>query len=158
MRSIPKNDDLKVAYSHETAFPSLIVRQGVMTGQLNQHLVNGIVNGAIQNLHFPDCDDNMVREDLKAFIIDPEISDDAQMKIIKRFDGTRLKKIVLLRGLIAGGVLAHSLYLKRWLVEYGSAKRTLLAVPYIAKGILSHLFMKGLLVFRVCGIVHRILL
>lgn len=116
-----------------------------MTHQLNELLVDGIVSGAIRNLHFQDHKfSETIHQDLKMFIINPEESDDAQLKVIKQFDGTRLKMIVLLRGLIAGEVLAHSLYQKRWMVEYGGTSRSLLAVPYIAKGKLSYSFIVGM--------------
>ena len=48
-------------------------------------------------------------------------------------DSTR-KSLLLLRGLIAGGVLAFALQQKRWRVNYGlDLSRTMLAVPYRAK-------------------------
>ena len=44
------------------------------------------------------------------------------------------KSLLLLRGLIAGGVLAFALQQKRWRVNYGlDLSRTMLAVPYRAK-------------------------
>ena len=44
------------------------------------------------------------------------------------------KSLLLLRGLIAGGVLAFALQQKRWRVNYGlDHSRTMLAVPYRAK-------------------------
>ncbi len=44
------------------------------------------------------------------------------------------RSLLLLRGLIAGGVLAFSLQQKRWRVNYGlDLSRTMLAVPYRAK-------------------------
>ena len=48
-------------------------------------------------------------------------------------DSTR-RSLLLLRGLIAGGVLAFALQQKRWRVNYGlDLSRTMLAVPYRAK-------------------------
>ena len=44
------------------------------------------------------------------------------------------RSLLLLRGLIAGGVLAFALQQKRWRVNYGlDLSRTMLAVPYRAK-------------------------
>lgn len=48
-----------------------------------------------------------------------------------------LKAVLLLRGLIAHGVLSSALH-KRWMVEYGlDSTRCLMAVPYQAKGVPS---------------------
>ncbi|KAL8715171.1 MAG: hypothetical protein Q9220_001129 [cf. Caloplaca sp. 1 TL-2023] len=51
-------------------------------------------------------------------------------------DKSYLKKLLLARGLITGGILIHLLHGKRWLVNYGlHSWRCLFAVPYRAKGI-----------------------
>jgi len=48
--------------------------------------------------------------------------------------GSMRRSLLLLRGLIAGGVLAFALQQKRWRVNYGlNLSRTMLAVPYRAK-------------------------
>lgn len=47
-----------------------------------------------------------------------------------------LKKLLFVRGLIAGGILLHTLHAKRWSVNYGlDPSRCLCAVPYRAKGV-----------------------
>ena len=44
------------------------------------------------------------------------------------------QEILLLRGLLAGGILLHNLREKRWLVDYGfDPTRSMLAVPYRVK-------------------------
>ena len=51
-------------------------------------------------------------------------------------DDAMRSRLLLLRGLIAGGVLAFALQQKRWRVNYGlDLSRTMLAVPYRAKDI-----------------------
>ncbi|KAJ6607016.1 hypothetical protein B0H10DRAFT_2073490 [Mycena sp. CBHHK59/15] len=53
---------------------------------------------------------------------------------LKAFSGDVFKQILLLRGLIAHGILKLSLQEKRWRVDYGlDPKRSMLAVPYRAK-------------------------
>ncbi|KAL8856035.1 MAG: hypothetical protein Q9178_007344 [Gyalolechia marmorata] len=47
-----------------------------------------------------------------------------------------LKKLLLVRGLIAGGVLMHVLFTQRWSVSYGlDPRRCMCAIPYRAKGV-----------------------
>ncbi|KAL8995005.1 MAG: hypothetical protein Q9169_005181 [Polycauliona sp. 2 TL-2023] len=51
-------------------------------------------------------------------------------------DGAYLKKLLLVRGLVACGILLHALHDKRWSVTYGlHLTRYLCAVPYRAKGV-----------------------
>lgn len=51
-------------------------------------------------------------------------------------DQLYLKKLLLVRGLVAGGILIHVLHAKRWSVTYGlHPRRCLCAVPYRAKGV-----------------------
>ncbi len=51
-------------------------------------------------------------------------------------DEAYLKKLLLIRGLIAHGILLHALHDKRWSVNYGlHLTRCLFAVPYRAKGV-----------------------
>lgn len=53
-------------------------------------------------------------------------------------DGVFLRKLLVLRGLLAHGVLKFTLEGKRWLVDYGlQTTRCLMAVPFRAKGIPS---------------------
>ncbi|GLA55866.1 hypothetical protein AnigIFM63604_003085 [Aspergillus niger] len=52
--------------------------------------------------------------------------------------GTTLRKLLVLRGLLAHGILRFSLAGKRWLVEYGvHPSRCMMVVPFRAKGIPS---------------------
>lgn len=115
----------------------MVIRPGRMTEKLNDLLVEKIVDDQLRDLHFQDYS-SQTRLEVKAFIRDPELPYNKQVKIIEQFRGTRQKKILLLRGLIAGGVLGHVLHLKRWNVEFGlDQSRILLAVPYVAKGVPS---------------------
>ncbi|KAL8801978.1 MAG: hypothetical protein Q9182_004107 [Xanthomendoza sp. 2 TL-2023] len=60
-------------------------------------------------------------------------------KIVERHylkDESYIKKLLFVRGLIAGGILFHILFSKRWSVNYGLHPiRCLCAVPYRAKGV-----------------------
>lgn len=77
-----------------------------------------------------------VRAVLLNFLTDPNM-DEADTKLLQQrvfaVDSTR-RSLLLLKGLIAGGVLAFALQQKRWRVNYGlDLSRTMLAVPYRAK-------------------------
>lgn len=76
-----------------------------------------------------------VRNVLYSFLIDPQIkeADIESLRNVFEIDMMR-RSLLLLKGLIADGVLAFSLRLKRWRVNYGlDLSRTMLAVPYRAK-------------------------
>ena len=79
-----------------------------------------------------------VQEALFRFLTILSVSE-ADLKLIERhvFIVDSMKKSsLLLRGLIAGGVLAFAFQQKRWRVNYGlDLSRTMLAVPYRAKDI-----------------------
>ena len=77
-----------------------------------------------------------MRAVLFSFLIDIN-KDEADTELLQHrvfsVDSTR-RSLLLLRGLIAGGVLAFALQQKRWRVNYGlDLSRTILAVPYRAK-------------------------
>ncbi|KAJ7497959.1 hypothetical protein B0H11DRAFT_827261 [Mycena galericulata] len=58
----------------------------------------------------------------------------ADNKSLQEFSGDRFSLLLLLRGLLAHGILKLSLQEKRWRVDYGlDPKRSMLAVPYRAK-------------------------
>ena len=58
----------------------------------------------------------------------------AEFSTLKQHSGEYFEQILLLRGLLAGGILLHNLKEKRWRVDYGlDPTRSMLAVPYRAK-------------------------
>jgi len=82
--------------------------------------------------HFPQH----VRAVLFRFLTDPDMRE-AETEPLQHYvfgvDSMR-RSLLLLKGLIAGGVLAFALQQKRWRVNYGlDLSRTMLAVPYRAK-------------------------
>ena len=77
-----------------------------------------------------------VRKALSRYLTDLKIPEaDVELLNSQVFNvSTMEKSILLLRGLVAGGVLAFTLRQKRWRVNYGlDLSRTMLAVPYRAK-------------------------
>lgn len=78
-----------------------------------------------------------VRNVLYRFLMDPSIveADVESLQNVLSIDTMR-RSLLLLKGLIAGGVLAFALQAKRWRVNYGlDLTRTMLAVPYRAKDV-----------------------
>lgn len=77
-----------------------------------------------------------VRAVLYSFLMDlnmDEVDTEPLQHRLFAVDSTR-KNLLLIKGLIAGGVLAFALQQKRWHVNYGlDLSRTMLAVPYRAK-------------------------
>lgn len=70
------------------------------------------------------------------FLTDPnigEVDTESLQHHVFAIDSIR-RSLLLLKGLIAGGVLVFCLQQKRWRVDYGlGLSRTMLAVPYRAK-------------------------
>ncbi|KAJ7035584.1 hypothetical protein C8F04DRAFT_1000632 [Mycena alexandri] len=67
------------------------------------------------------------------FLRQPSISPQAE-RALREVSGDRFGYLLLLRGLLAHGVLILALREKRWRVDYGlDARRSMLAVPYRAK-------------------------
>ncbi|MCJ1392993.1 hypothetical protein MMC18_005865 [Xylographa bjoerkii] len=77
-----------------------------------------------------------VRANLFEFLTEADVTEEDIQPLKDRVLGVDLmwKSLLLLRGLLAGGVLTFCLQQKRWRVSYGlDLSRTMLAVPYRAK-------------------------
>ncbi|KIM46712.1 hypothetical protein M413DRAFT_23079 [Hebeloma cylindrosporum] len=98
------------------------------------------LNGALENLTFVDLSpQSSLRTAVLRFIKDYGV-DHKTYLTVKRFYGNSglWKGLLLLRGLLAHGILVHVLSQRRWRVDYGlDLKRSLLAVPYRAKDVPS---------------------
>lgn len=91
--------------------------------------------GGFPIAHQPPTIRNAVRKYITQWELSPQESEEVEGS---RFWGeTTMNNILLLRGLLAGGILAFVLTRKQWRVHYGldatRAKKTMLAVPYKAK-------------------------
>ena len=76
---------------------------------------------------------NHIRDIAFRFLVEVTVSP-AECSTLKQHSGEYFKQILLLRGLLAGGILLHNLKEKRWRVDYGlDPTRSMLAVPYRAK-------------------------
>ena len=74
-----------------------------------------------------------IRDMALRFLVEVTVSP-AECSTLKQHSGEYYEQILLLRGLLAGGILLHNLREKRWRVDYGlDPIRSMLAVPYRAK-------------------------
>lgn len=74
-----------------------------------------------------------LRQSALRFLVDVAVNQ-AESSALKLYSGEYFDQILLLRGLLAGGILLHNLKEKRWRVDYGlDPTRSMLAVPYRAK-------------------------
>ncbi|KAL8894541.1 MAG: hypothetical protein Q9192_004234 [Flavoplaca navasiana] len=130
-------DQIEVEKRTSGSFPSI----RLLSMEVRKMLIRR-VSGAICESKVPGLVmSNLPREVLEAaasFITLEHVSN-ADCKTIKMYfsqDEDYLKKLLLVRGLIACGILLHVLHDKRWLVTYGlHLTRCLCAVPYRARGV-----------------------
>lgn len=112
--------------------PSTELRQALVSGTF-QEVCDSKVAGFVMSALPAD-----VKEAAAAFIAEENVAEDS-CRIVQAHcsdDDLYLKKLLFLRGLIAGGILLHALCDKRWSVNYGlHLTRCLCAVPYRAKGV-----------------------
>ncbi|KAK7027537.1 hypothetical protein VNI00_015171 [Paramarasmius palmivorus] len=79
-----------------------------------------------------------VKNQARLFITAPKIPDELVLHLKVHFAGSDYKRLLLLRGLIAHGILLYALKEKQYRVDYGlDPSRSLLAVPYRAKDVPS---------------------
>lgn len=94
-----------------------------------------VLDGRVENISLPALSgDAQTRSDSLQFMTSSKISE-VQYEVIRKKcgDTSVWKGLLLVRGLLAYGILAHILEL-RWRVDYGSdLRRSLMAVPYRAK-------------------------
>uniref|UniRef100_A0A0W0G780 ubiquitinyl hydrolase 1 n=1 Tax=Moniliophthora roreri TaxID=221103 RepID=A0A0W0G780_MONRR len=106
--------------------------------ELIENVVSEIFNGRLSsfNVRFlPEAVQDLARQ----FITSPKVTDEVVVQL-KGYCGTGndWKHLLLLRGLIAHGILLYSLKERQYRVDYGlDLSRSLLAVPYRAKDVPS---------------------
>ncbi|KAG2337794.1 hypothetical protein BDR05DRAFT_740578 [Suillus weaverae] len=121
--------------SHEHgAFPFIRVLHPTAGEKLVQWIAQDVTSGALENLSFDQASLQM-KQAVRQFIAIEKISDDSISLVEDRYRHTTVWPCLLvLRGLLAYGILVYALKERRWRVDYGLApKRTMLAVPFRAK-------------------------
>jgi hypothetical protein len=111
---------------------------------LLEKVLEAIENGAVPGLSFQDSA-LPIQVSTMNFIRYKKITEHDKETVRRRFEGSLvLKRLLVLRGLFAYNILHFALTGKRWLVDYGiHPTRSLLAVPFRAKGVPSDSAMFG---------------
>ena len=117
---------------------------GISASQaLVSRIAEDVLDGALDNLTFVGLNRQpALRTSILRFIMDRSVDSQTYRTVKDFFRNTRIwKSLLLLRGLLAHGVLICVFSQRRWRVDYGlDLKRSLLAVPYRAKVRLKPLF------------------
>jgi len=103
---------------------------------LVSYIVEDALDGALDNLNFVGLSpQSPLRTAVLRFIKEHGVDHRTYLTVERFYRNTGLwKGLLLLRGLLAHGILVHVLSQRRWRVDYGlDLKRSFLAVPYRAK-------------------------
>ncbi|KAG2137491.1 hypothetical protein DEU56DRAFT_946063 [Suillus clintonianus] len=102
--------------------------------ELVRWIAQDITSGGLENLSF-DQASPPVKQAVRQFITTEKISNDIINLVEGRYRDTIVwPGLLVLRGLLAYGILVYALKERRWRVDYGlDPKRTMLAVPFRAK-------------------------
>ena len=119
--------------SHSTSFPHTRILASRCGHELMQTIARQIIfEECMKSTPFRKFPEH-IRHPVFRFLVEVMVSP-VECSTLKQHSGEYFKQILLLRGLLAGGILLHSLKEKRWRVDYGfDLTRFMLAVPYRAE-------------------------
>ena len=119
------------------SFPTIRLLSPGAGAKLMFKLVADVVESKLRGLNLEKwalADVSILRRFLQNIAVDPQHC--SHIANLCRDDESLMKKILLVRGLIAHKVLLFALGSKRWSVDFGQhPTRCLVAVPYRAKGV-----------------------
>ena len=124
------------AASREGVFSHVRLLGTTAAQKLVSRIAEDALNGSLENLTFVGLSAQVpLRDAVLRFIKEPHVDDQTCAKVKELYSRTCLwKGLLLLRGLLAHGILVYVLSRQRWRVDYGlDSKRSMLAVPYRAK-------------------------
>ena len=122
--------------SREGGFSHVRLLGTAAAQELVSRIAEDVLNGGLENLPFVGLSAQVpLRNAILRFIKEYHVDDQTCIKVKDLYSKTCLwKGLLLLRGLLAHGILVYVLSRQRWRVDYGlDSKRSLLAVPYRAK-------------------------
>ncbi|KAG2114212.1 uncharacterized protein F5147DRAFT_758921 [Suillus discolor] len=125
----------EVSIRKHGAFPFIRVLHPTAGEELVQWIAQDVIySGALENISFDQAPDH-IKQAVHQFIATENVSNIDIGLVMERYrDTTVWPGLLVLRGLLACGVLVYALRERRWRVDYGLApQRTMLAVPFRAK-------------------------
>ncbi|KDQ56358.1 hypothetical protein JAAARDRAFT_132396 [Jaapia argillacea MUCL 33604] len=117
-------------------FPSVRILKSDAGDALVSRITDAVVSGDLSNCCFAPLS-GQLRRMARTFISNLNVPSE-ESHLLKQYceDGELWKSLLLLRGLLAHGILVYALKDRRWRVDYGlDHSRSLLAVPYRAKDV-----------------------
>ncbi|KAG0697961.1 hypothetical protein DFH29DRAFT_810975 [Suillus ampliporus] len=132
MSEFPSHSEVSI-HKHGV-FPFIRVLHPTAGEELVRWIAQDVINGVLENISFDQAPLH-VKQAVLQFIATEKISNDCISLVEDRYrDTTVWPGLLVLRGLLACGILVYALKERRWRVDYGlSPKRTMLAVPFRAK-------------------------
>ncbi|KAL8968995.1 MAG: hypothetical protein Q9197_004578 [Variospora fuerteventurae] len=128
---------IEIGKQASSSFPTIRLLSPEVGEVLISRVIDDISNSRVHGVVMSNLTEDVKKAAL-AFITADDVAE-ADCRIIQAHcleDELYLKKLLFLRGLMAGGILLHVLRDMRWLVNYGlHPTRCLCAVPYRAKGV-----------------------
>jgi hypothetical protein len=124
------------ANSHDSNFSHVRLLGTSAARELVSLIAEDALDGRLENLPFVGLTAQVsLRKAVLRFIKEYHVDDQTCAEVKDCYGGSFLwKGLLLLRGLLAHGILVYVLSRQRWRVDYGlDPKRSLLAVPYRAK-------------------------
>ncbi|KAG1853153.1 hypothetical protein DFJ58DRAFT_396412 [Suillus subalutaceus] len=124
----------EVSAHEHGVFPFVRVLHPTAGEAMVQWIAQDVVDGALDNISFDQASFH-VKQAVCQFIATEKISNTCISLVEKCYKHTTVwPGLLVLRGLLACGILVYALKERRWRVDYGLApKRTMLAVPFRAK-------------------------
>ncbi|KAL8647212.1 MAG: hypothetical protein Q9210_005690 [Variospora velana] len=128
---------IEISKQASSSFPKIRLLSPEAGEVLISRVIDDISNSRVYGVVMSNLTEDVKKAAL-AFITADDVAE-ADCKMIQAHclnDELYLKKLLFLRGLMAGGILLHVLRDMRWSVNYGlHPTRCLCAVPYRAKGV-----------------------
>jgi hypothetical protein len=119
------------------SFPHFRILRADAGQQLISWIVEDVIEGLLPSFNFGQLRSGITRDAIRSFISCEDVPP-AKVQLVKDYSQKTpvWGGLLLLRGLLATGILLYAFKERRWRVDYGLAPmRTMLAVPYRAKDV-----------------------